>query len=219
MIGSNRESVSTNNTELLLRSNRRPGKASQKRILGQEVVILNLWNNNKIAKTANSVSVCDKQKNNRAAMAEEKAKASGYLAGLGGGQRQPEPQNNSYREERKVNNFQNGMLIFTRCNYRTRCIISTWLQYSSYVCFLCVAVSILMSPYMRISYRMFSLFNVILLKSIGPLVRYIINIISLQPSNLHTRNRALIFTDIMEVSLKTHFFLTSKTWCPFVQFL
>lgn len=50
------------------------------------VVILNLWNN-EIAKTANSVSVCDKQKNNRAAMAEVKAKASGYLAGLGGGQR------------------------------------------------------------------------------------------------------------------------------------
>ena len=44
---------------------------------------MNLWNN-EIAKTANSVSVCDKQKNNRAAMAEVKAKASGYLAGQGG---------------------------------------------------------------------------------------------------------------------------------------
>lgn len=56
MIGCNRESVSTNNTELLLRANGRPGKASQKESLAG-VVILNLWNNNKIARTANSVSV------------------------------------------------------------------------------------------------------------------------------------------------------------------
>ena len=68
-----------------------------------------------------TLSLCDKQKNNRAAIAEvKKAKASDYLAGLGGGQGYRgtglcvyiEPQNNSYREEWNVNNFQNGMLIF-----------------------------------------------------------------------------------------------------------
>ena len=35
MIGCNRESVSTNNTELLLRANGRPGKASQKESLAR----------------------------------------------------------------------------------------------------------------------------------------------------------------------------------------
>lgn len=42
------------------------------------------------------------------------------------------------------------------------------------MCFLCVAGSIIMSPYMLIFYRMFSPFNFILPKSVGSPVRYII---------------------------------------------
>ena len=166
-----------------------------------------------------TLSLCDKQKNNRAAIAEvKKAKASDYLAGLGGGQGYRgtglcvyiEPQNKSYREERNVNNFQNGMLIFTHRDYRTGCIIGTWLVYSSYVCFLCVAVSVIMSPYMCMFYRMFSLFNVILLKSTGSLVRYIINIISFvaiksaqkeQGSDIH-RHHGSLFEDTFFLNFK-----------------
>ena len=78
------------------------------------------------------------------------------------------------------------------------------------VFFICVFVSILISPYMSIFYRMFSLFNVILLKSIGPLVRYIINIISFvaiesadkeQSSDIH-RHHGSLFEDTFFLNFK-----------------
>lgn len=67
-----------------------------------------------------------------------------------------------------------------------------------------------MSPYMRMFYRMFSLFNVILLKSIGSLVRYIINIITFvaiksaqkeQSSDIH-RHHGSLFEDTFFLNFK-----------------